>query len=72
VKALEKADLILVLEDGKIADQGTHEELLRRGGFYRDTWLLQNTAPEREDEFPKDAPAEPAEPRDASGAAEET
>ncbi|HTL48367.1 MAG TPA: ABC transporter ATP-binding protein [Verrucomicrobiae bacterium] len=71
VKALEKADLILVLEDGKIADQGTHEELLRRGGFYRDTWLLQNAAPEREEEFPKEATAEPAEPG-VPGGAEET
>jgi ATP-binding cassette, subfamily B, multidrug efflux pump len=46
VRALEKADLILVLEDGKIAQQGTHAELVRREGLYRETWLLQNAAPE--------------------------
>jgi hypothetical protein len=28
------AELILVLDDGRVAEQGTHTELLQRGGVY--------------------------------------
>ncbi len=31
---VKKADRIIVLEDGKIVDQGTHNELVKRGGLY--------------------------------------
>lgn len=31
---IERADLILVIEHGRIVEQGRHEELLRRGGLY--------------------------------------
>lgn len=34
VAAVKDADLILVLEDGVVAGQGTHAELLARGGLY--------------------------------------
>ncbi len=34
-------DRILVLEDGVISDQGTHEELLQRGGYYADLFARQ-------------------------------
>ena len=34
VTAVMHADLILVLDDGRLAEQGTHAELLRRGGVY--------------------------------------
>jgi len=36
-----KADLVLVLEDGRIAARGTHEELIRRDGLYRRIYELQ-------------------------------
>lgn len=34
ISTIRRADLIVVLEKGKIVDQGTHAELLERGGFY--------------------------------------
>ncbi len=40
--ALEHADLILVLKNGRIVDQGTHAELVERPGYYQETWKLQN------------------------------
>jgi ATP-binding cassette subfamily B protein len=35
------ADRILVLDGGVIVEQGTHEELLRRGGLYADLYRTQ-------------------------------
>ncbi|HEU4454469.1 MAG TPA: ATP-binding cassette domain-containing protein, partial [Longimicrobium sp.] len=34
VTAVMHADLILVVDDGRVVEQGTHAELLRRGGTY--------------------------------------
>ena len=34
VSTVEHADEIIVLDQGKIAERGTHEELLERGGYY--------------------------------------
>jgi ATP-binding cassette, subfamily B, bacterial len=38
---LRRADLILVLEDGRLTQTGSHEELVHRPGPYRETALLQ-------------------------------
>ncbi|MDC7223191.1 MAG: ATP-binding cassette domain-containing protein, partial [Spirochaetales bacterium] len=38
---LQKSDLILVMEEGRIADRGTHEELKERPGFYQEIYNLQ-------------------------------
>ena len=35
------ADEILVLDQGRIAERGTHRALLERGGAYAQMWALQ-------------------------------
>jgi ATP-binding cassette subfamily B protein len=42
------ADQIVVLESGRVAERGTHGELLRAGGLYAEMWARQ--AQEREDD----------------------
>lgn len=37
-------DLIIVLKDGQVVEQGTHEELLRLGGLYHDMWVQQSAS----------------------------
>ncbi|MGD8806898.1 MAG: ABC transporter ATP-binding protein [Chloroflexota bacterium] len=38
---LKNADLILVLQDGRIAERGLHDELLEGGGLYKEIYDLQ-------------------------------
>ena len=38
---IKDADKIIVLDEGKIIDIGTHEELINREGFYSNVWKLQ-------------------------------
>ncbi|MCE1275038.1 MAG: ATP-binding cassette domain-containing protein, partial [Chlorobiales bacterium] len=39
---MERFDEIIVLNEGRIIEQGHHEELLDRNGFYAGMWRLQN------------------------------
>lgn len=44
---LEKVDHILVLEDGVVVAQGSHQQLLQTSDFYRETFKLQENGGER-------------------------
>jgi ABC-type multidrug transport system fused ATPase/permease subunit len=41
LSTIQSADQILVLDDGRIVERGTHVELLRRGGLYRSLYERQ-------------------------------
>ena len=41
LSTIKNADIILVMKDGDIIEQGSHEELLEQGGFYADLYNSQ-------------------------------
>ena len=41
LSTIREADVILVMRDGNIVEQGTHDELLRQNGFYASLWNAQ-------------------------------
>ena len=41
LSTIKDADLILVMRDGDIVEQGNHEELLRKNGFYAELYNSQ-------------------------------
>ena len=41
ISSVQNADKIIVMDDGRIADMGTHEELLKSSSMYRETYLQQ-------------------------------
>jgi ATP-binding cassette subfamily B protein len=45
LSTIRSADRILVLERGKIIEEGNHQELLTRKGLYASLWQLQNEDP---------------------------
>lgn len=42
ISTAKYADKIIVLKDGKILEQGTHDELIKNSGYYREVYDLQN------------------------------
>lgn len=41
LSTIQNADVILVMKDGQIIEQGDHQELLANGGFYRELYMSQ-------------------------------
>jgi ABC-type transport system involved in cytochrome bd biosynthesis fused ATPase/permease subunit len=49
-------DLIIVLKEGNVVEQGTHEELLAKRGLYYDMWTAQEDATAPLNETPESEP----------------
>ena len=49
ISAVQDADLIIVLDDGKVIEQGNHASLLEEGGFYASLFTKQQLEKELED-----------------------
>ena len=41
LSTIKEADMILVMKDGRIIEQGSHEALLEQGGFYAELYQSQ-------------------------------
>ena len=50
ISSVQDADLILVMENGKIAQKGTHEELLKTSEIYREVWEQQTNGGDENEE----------------------
>ncbi len=42
LSTIRKADRILVIRDGKLEEEGTHDQLIQHGGTYSDLWSIQS------------------------------
>ena len=49
LSTIKNADLILVMKDGNIIEQGNHDELMTEGGFYADLYNSQFEVAEKRD-----------------------
>ncbi len=67
LSTIRDADLILVMEDGRIVEQGNHVELLKRRGAYFDLYNAQFVAPAAEDEPAEQGAGFPGSPGGAPG-----
>ncbi|MEF3306882.1 ABC transporter ATP-binding protein [Paenibacillus sp. GYB003] len=47
LSAIQEADWIVVMDEGKIAEQGTHEQLMRLGGWYKEQFERQQVDAKR-------------------------
>ena len=51
LSTIRRADVILLMEDGRVIERGTHAELMAAGGLYRDMVIRQMEARDQEEVF---------------------
>jgi len=51
ISAVRGADEIIILQNGHIAERGTHESLMKQKGLYYDTYVAQYEAPGKDTEY---------------------
>ena len=42
ISTTKSADKIIIMDKGRIVEEGTHEELVKHGGYYSEVFALQN------------------------------
>lgn len=57
ISAVSNANEIIVLEDGKISERGTHKELMEKKGYYYKTYVAQYGDPEENEALKAGQPA---------------
>ena len=51
ISTVQHADLILVLDDGKLVEKGTHQDLLEKNGYYAELYRMQQLEEEVEKRY---------------------
>lgn len=59
ITTLMHADCIMVLDDGRVAQMGTHDELIRQEGIYKAIYDIQMNSEDRKEIFEGDTQENP-------------
>ncbi|MBZ9687662.1 ABC transporter ATP-binding protein/permease [Clostridium estertheticum] len=51
ISTIKHADFIIVLDDGRICENGTHDELIKKGGLYYETYKSQHENQQKKSEW---------------------